>query len=140
MGRNWCLRPAPRETSLLTGTIDAPVKIERSAGPGFRESSESRLVPVGNIPCEGSFTTLSRTWYTGFAIYDSPFREDKEARLGVTRSLKSTGELCLDCEKFCALTVRLGFGVPRRRPPTGRRKSGGGFGLARSAKPSQARR
>jgi hypothetical protein len=27
----------------------------------------------------------------------------------------------LDCQKFCALNVRLGFGVPRRRPPTVRR-------------------
>ena len=64
-------------------------------------------------------------------------RQQHEA-FGVTRSSKPTGEVRLDCEKFCALNVRLGFGVPRRRPPTGRRQSGGRFGLARSAKRSQA--
>ena len=50
---------------------------------------------------------------------------------------KATGEVRLDCEKFCALNVRFGFGVPRRRPPTGRRQSGGRFGLAGSTKHSQ---
>ena len=47
-------------------------------------------------------------------------RQQHEA-FGVTRSSKPTGEARLDCEKFCALNVRLGFGVPRRRP---RRASG----------------
>jgi hypothetical protein len=33
---------------------------------------------------------------------------------GVARSSKPKGEVRLDCEKSCALNVRLGFGVPRR--------------------------
>jgi hypothetical protein len=63
-------------------------------------------------------------------------RQQHEA-FGVTRSSKPTGEVRLDCKNFCALNVRLGLGVPRRRPPTGRRQSGGRFGRARSAKHSQ---
>ncbi len=72
----------------------------------------------------------------------SPARPMRCSRLalmfGVARSLEPTGVVGLDCEKFCALNVRLGFGQPRRRRPTGWRRSGGLFGLARSAKRSQS--
>ena len=57
-------------------------------------------------------------WRHGGGVCGSSPNCDRRRRnaFGVTCPSKLTGEVRLDCEKFCALNVRLRFGVPQRRP------------------------